>query len=584
MKILITTLNSKFIHSALSIRYLNRMVENIDGIDVELKEYTINMHIEDIVIDIYKANYDLVVFSTYIWNYNEIKNISKQLKKVSKNIKILLGGPEVSFRSDLELKENPSVDYIIAGEGELTFKEFINALVNNEELNSIKGLTFKDGENITTNKARPLIKDLDIIPFPYDENLEGLDNRIIYYESTRGCPFDCSYCLSSAIKGVRYFSIDRVKEDLKFFLDKKVKQVKFVDRTFNVKKNHYFEIIKFLDENDNGITNFHFEITASLLDDEVVDYLKTVRDGLFQLEIGVQTTNKNTLTEINRGMEFIKINKMLMKVIELRNTHIHLDLIAGLPYEDYNSFLNSFDNVYDLQPNKLQLGFLKILKGSEMKRKSLEYNLVYNDNPPYEIYYNKFITFDEMIKLKGIENLLDLYYNSHYFKNSLNYIINKYYESSSKFYEEFYDYWEINGLFNIKHSKLKQYKILMDFVKKKNEDKIFLEVIKFDYIVNKNKKIDKLFDRIKYNNFRNECHEFLQDKENVEKYLPDFINKSAKHIIKRVHFETFKIDILNYIKSDFNNLIENETIVLFDYSKESNSSRSIYSKIDFRKE
>ena len=586
MKILITTLNSKFIHSALSVRYLTKSIEDIENIDAKMKEFTINMHIGDIVDEIYKGNYDIVAFSTYIWNYREIKEICRTLKKIIPNIKILLGGPEVSYNPEDEMEKYDYIDYIIFGEGEDTFIEFANKLSKNDfDMEDVDGLVFRDNENIIVNKDRELIKDLDVIPFPYEKDLRGLDNRIIYYESTRGCPFNCSYCLSSTIKGVRYFSLERVKKDLLFFLSKNVKQVKFVDRTFNIKKDHYFEIIKFLNENDNGITNFHFEITASLLDDEVIDYISKVRDGLYQLEIGVQTTNSETLIDINRMMQFEKIRRNLVKAVSLKNMHVHLDLIAGLPYEGYDRFLESFSDVYDLYPNKLQLGFLKVLKGSTMEKNSKKYEMIYNDEPPYEIYYSKFLNYDEMIKLKGIENLLDLYYNSHYFENGLKYIIKKSFKTSSNFYQSFYEYWENLGLFNFKYSKVEQYRILMNFYKTIDKDDNNLkEVLKYDFILNKNKKIDELFERIKPNNFKNMCHEFLKDENNIEMYLNDFRNKTAKSIIKYVHFEIFKFDVIKYIELDFSELEEKETVLLFDYSKELLLTRSECFKVKFREE
>jgi radical SAM superfamily enzyme YgiQ (UPF0313 family) len=584
MKILITTLNSKFIHSSLAIRYLKTVIEPIEELTVELKEYTINMHNEDILVDLYKGNYDLIVFSTYIWNYSETEDLTRGLKKVSPNTKILLGGPEVSYASEEEMKTNPNIDFIIFGEGENTFKEFIHAFINDLDYINIKGLVYREKGKIFKNAERPLIKNLDEIPFPYEETLEGLDHRIIYYESTRGCPFNCSYCLSSTIEGVRYFSLERVKKDMLFFLNKKVKQVKFVDRTFNVKKEHYFEIIKFLNTKDNGITNFHFEITASLLDQEVIDYLKNVRPGLFQLEVGVQTTNSTSLKTINRGMDFSNIEKTLVEIVKLDNVHSHLDLIAGLPYEDFKSFLISFDDVYRLSPNKLQLGFLKILKGSEMKKNQEKYGLVYDALPPYQIYFNKFITFDEMIVLMGIEELLDIYYNSNYFAYSLDYMVNKKFKRPSEFYQAFYDYWCEKELFEHKHSKLKRYKILLDFYKETfGSSEIFEALLKFDYILNKNKKIDKLFNRIQPNGYRNSCHEFLQNEQNLKKYLSHFKDKNAKYIIKRVHFEKFKFDLKKFIDSNYEIFDQKETTILFDYSRSTLNQRSLNFEVSLEK-
>lgn len=584
MKILLTTLNSKFIHSSLAIRYLKAVIEPMENITVELKEYTINMHNEDILVDLYKGNFDLIVFSTYIWNYSEIENLTRAIKKVSPDTKILLGGPEVSYQSEEEMKKNSNIDFIIFGEGEDTFKEFINVFKNNLEYRKVKGLVYRKEGKVIKNAERPLIENLDDIPFPYTDTLEGLDHRIIYYESTRGCPFNCSYCLSSTIKGVRYFSLNRVKQDLLFFLNKKIKQVKFVDRTFNVKKEHYFEIIKFLNINDNGITNFHFEITASLLDQEVIEYLKNVRPGLFQLEVGVQTTNSNSLETINRGMDFSNIEKTLIEIVKLDNVHSHLDLIAGLPYENFKSFLNSFDDVYNLKPNKLQLGFLKILKGSEMKKNQEKYGLVYDDLPPYQIYYNKFINFDEMIVLKGIEELLDIYYNSNYFAYSIDYMVNKKFKRPSKFYQAFYDYWCEKELFEHKHSKLKRYQILLDFYKDLfGYSEEFEALLMFDYILNKNKKIDKLFNRIKPSGYRNSCHEFLQNDKKLEKYVPHFKDKNAKYIIKRVHFEKFKFDIKKFIDSNYELLDQRETTILFDYSRNTLNERSLNFRVSLEK-
>jgi len=584
MKILLTTLNSKFIHSSLAIRYLKAVVEPMKKVDIELKEYTINMHQKDILIDLYKGNYDLIVFSTYIWNFNEITDLTKAIKKVAPKTKILLGGPEVSFLPEKEMEKNPSIDFIIFGEGEETFKEFIQRFSTNNAYKGLKGLVYRDNGLIIKNGERALIETLDKIPFPYRDDLKDLDHRIIYYESNRGCPFNCSYCLSSTIKGVRYFSLSRVKKDMDFFLEKQVKQVKFVDRTFNVKKEHYFEIIKYLNQKDNGVTNFHFEITASLLDQEVLDYLKTVRAGLFQLEVGVQTTNTNTLATINRGMNFSKIEETLEKIVSLENIHSHLDLIAGLPNEDYKSFLNSFDDVYALNGNKLQLGFLKVLKGSAMKENQEQYGLVYEDSPPYQIYFNKYITFDEIIILMGIEELLDIYYNSNYFKHSLEYLIKKKFMKPSRFYEAFYSYWCKNKLFKTQHSKLKKYRILLDFYNEYFEtDDKFNALLKYDYILNRNKKIDKLFKRIEPKGFRNKCHEFLQTQEHLMNFLPQFKNKNAKYIIKRVHFEIFEFDIKGYIESNYEVFIKEETTILFDYSESSLNERSLNYKVSLEK-
>lgn len=586
MKILLTTLNSKFIHSSLALRYLYQVGIKHEQMKIDLKEYTINMHTDDILIDIYKGQFDLVVFSTYIWNYNETKALINDLKRVSPQVKILLGGPEVTFNPRKELKENTAIDYIIYGEGERTFDRLLETFSQNKPFDQVKGLAYRDEKNnIYVNTPQPLIKDLDWVPFPYAQGFEGLDHRIIYYESTRGCPFNCSYCLSSTIKGVRFFSLERVKKDLIIFLNEKVKQVKFVDRTFNIKKAHYFEIIKFLNEHDNGVTNFHFEVTASLLDDEVIDYLKSVRPGLFQMEVGIQTTNTKTLEAINRGMPFSEIKENLEKIVALENVHNHFDLIAGLPFEDFHSFMKSFDDVYSLESNKLQLGFLKVLKGSEMMQQSFEHGLVCEEKPPYQVLFNKYLSFDEMIIIRGIEELLDTYYNSHYFDYSLRYLIQTKYNSPHQFYQAFYNYWEANDLFNDKHSKQSKYKILMSFYALNFDDQeTFNELLKYDYILNKNKKIDGLFKRLKPKGYRNMCHEFLQETDHLEKYLPHFKDKNAKYIIKRVHIERFRFDVQTFIQSGFKAKSSKNQDVLFDYSKSTINHRSLTYNIQLGKE
>lgn len=575
MKTLITTLNAKYIHSSLAIRYLRSYVSSASYNRIDIKDYTINQHIDEIVMDIYEKKYDLVVLSTYIWNYNEIKRLSRMLKKVQPESTILLGGPEVSYKPGSELEKMQWVDFIIFGEGEATFKEFLAYYLDNKgSLEAIDGLAYRKNGKIYVNKERELIKNLDTIPFPY-QSFEGLDNKIIYYESTRGCPFNCSYCLSSTIKGVRFFSVDRVKKDLKVFLDRNVKQVKFVDRTFNVDKDHYFEILKYLAQEDNGVTNFHFEITASLLEKEVLEFLKHVRAGLFQFEIGVQSTSGKTLSSINRNIKFNKINTNIKKVIDTRKLHVHLDLIAGLPYEDYSSFMNSFDDVYQLYPDKLQLGFLKLLKGSDIKKNSELHEYVYNEEPPYEAYFNKYISFDEMIKLYKVEELLDLYYGSHYFDNSIRYLVEKKYIKPHVFYEKFVEYWDAKGYFGRKHSKMKKYQILLAFYDEAfGKDDKFIEIVKYDYLVNKNRKASKLFQRLKISNFRDKCHTFLQEKDHLKKYLPQFENKNAKYIIKRVHFEVFKFDVLTYITSGFEKYDPQKQTVLFDYSTQTLFERS----------
>ncbi|WIF94283.1 B12-binding domain-containing radical SAM protein [Caminicella sporogenes] len=582
MKILLTTLNSKFIHSSLAIRYLKKYCES-DFENLYIEEYTINNDLDYILAEIYKKHYDIVCFSCYIWNISETLEIAKNLKKINKDIKIILGGPEVSYDSHEVLEHNSYIDFIVYGEGEVTFKELLNLLVKGRgNLCEIKGLAYRNNGRICVNEERPLIKNLDDIPFPYDD-LKGLENRIIYYESSRGCPFNCQYCLSSTIRGVRFFSIDRVKKDLKFFVDANVRQVKFVDRTFNANKKHCMEIMKYLNEIDNGKINFHFEITASLLDNEILDFLKNVRKGLFQFEIGVQSTNHKTIKEIKRTVNFNKLKIACEQLKSFGNIHLHLDLIAGLPYENYKSFLNSFDEVYNLKPDKLQLGFLKLLKGSGIRLNREKYGYIYKDRPPYEVLQNDFINYSEILNLKMIEEMVEIYYNSHDFEFSINFIVNNYFKRPSLFFESLAKYWENNGYHHISHKKEKLYEILLDFYKNNNFDKeeFFREILKFDYIRNKRGgNLLEIFDKVEIDDFKNRCHEFLQNKQNIEKYLPKYKGMTAKKIIKKVHFEPFKYDIFK-LQGEKNLIEKSITVFLFDYDVENKDfGKSKYYKVN----
>lgn len=582
MKILLTTLNSKFIHSSLALRYLKSY--NKDRFpDIHIEEYTVNNDLDYILSEIYLKDYDIVCFSCYIWNVGQTLEIAKNLRKVNRKVKILLGGPEVSYNPMDILKEHRYIDYIIFGEGEETIGELFDCIINKRgNINNIEGLAFARDEVIYVNEGRTLFMNLDDISFPY-EDLKDLENRIIYYESSRGCPFNCQYCLSSTVKGVRYISLKRIKEDLKKFVEADVKQVKFVDRTFNADKNHCLNIMKYIESIDNGRINFHFEITATLIDDEILSYLKNVRKGLFQFEVGVQSTSEKTLREIGRNMDFGKIKYVIDQIASYNNIHLHLDLIAGLPLEDYETFLLSFDDVYRLKPNKIQLGFLKLLKGSGVMINSDRYGYIYRDNPPYEVMCNDYITYREMLRLKLIEEMVDEYYNSHSFDFSVDFIIANYYERPAAFFESLAIYWESRGLKHVSHKKERLYKILLEFYKANNFDRedVFKEVLKFDYLRIKRRNILDIFDTVTLEDFKNRCHIFLQNEENIEEYLSRQKNMAAKKIINKVHFETFKYDILYLITNPIQKVPQNEVTVLFDYDVvHKDFGRSRYFKVD----
>ena len=569
MKILLTTLNSKFIHTNLAIRYIKESIKDL--IDVDLREYTINNQLDYILKDIYLKDYDAVFFSTYIWNVYDIVKICENLKKVKPNLIIGLGGPEVSYDSEESMEKYQFVDYILRDEGEMVMRDLVKHFRGEMSIEDVDGITYRQDGKIIRNKTRELLKDLDLIPSPYENlDVKEYENRIVYYETSRGCPFNCQYCLSSAIKGLRYFSIDRVKRDLKNLIDARVSQIKFIDRTFNANKKFAKEIMEFLMENDNGYTTYHFEVTAHLLDDDMLEFLKDCKEGLFQFEIGVQTTNQEALDAVGRRDDFEKLSYVVKTIESYQNIHQHLDLIAGLPYEGYDSFEKSFNDVFGLQIEQLQLGFLKMIKGTGMRARAEEFEYEYKDYAPYEVLSNKFISYDEILKLKDIEDILERYYNSNNFSLSVKYIIENYYsESAFKFFEEFATYFDEMGYFHLAQGKNQLYSILLDFYKEKigeNYD-LFMEILKYDYVsLGKISSVPNIFAKVEVDNLKPRVHEFLHDRENLEKYLPKHVDTPTKYILKYIHFEPFKYDILKLKEDISSKLEEKESIILFDYN------------------
>ncbi|WP_334292127.1 B12-binding domain-containing radical SAM protein [Alkalithermobacter thermoalcaliphilus] len=568
LKILLTTLNSKFVHTNLAIRYLKAYVKDL--IQVDIKEYTINNTIDYILKDIYKEDYSVIGFSTYIWNIEETLKIASSIKKVSPHIKILLGGPEVSYDYDEIMKNNSFIDYIIYGEGEETFREFVKYILKDKDIKDIDGIVYRKKENVIINKERELLKDLNLIPTIYKNiDKKEYENKIVYYETSRGCPFNCQYCLSSTIKGLRFFDIERVKKELKVLIDAKVKQVKFIDRTFNANKEYALDIMNFLLENDNGYTNFHFEVTAHLIDDQMLQFLSKCKEGLFQFEIGVQSTNKDTLKEIQRQFDFEKLSYVVKKISSFKNIHQHLDLIAGLPYEDYESFKRSFNMVFNLDIEKLQLGFLKMLKGSGVRKEAKKHGYKYKDYPPYEVLSNNYITYDKILKIKDIEEILEIYFNSKNFILSVMYVIKNYYgDDAFKFFEDLSNYWNENDYFKTSQGKNDQYKIFFYFYREKigKNVELFKEVLKYDYLsLGKTSNIPSFFEQINIEDFKDRCHKFLQSDENVHKFLPKYKGLPAKSIIKNVSFELFKYNILKLKDNIYEKLNEDITTILFVY-------------------
>lgn len=553
MKAMLTTLNSKFIHSNLAIRYLSGYVKDI--MDMEVCEFTINQNIDFIVAEIYKSNPDIIGFSTYIWNLRETLMICDILKNVKPNIITVLGGPEVSFDGEELMRDNPYIDFIIYGEGEETFREFIQHIVKKEEdFSNIPGLILRNEDKIIKNRDRKLIENLNKIPSPYRDIGDEFKDRIVYYESSRGCPFNCKFCLSSSIKGVRYFDIERVKKDLICLIEGKVRQVKFVDRTFNANKRYAMEIMDFIMEKDPKNINFHFEVTAHLLDEDMLKFLEKAKEGLFQFEIGVQSTNDMTIEAVGRTTDFERLSKVVKKIKSGKNIHQHLDLIAGLPYEDYNTFKDSFNDVYALRPEKLQLGFLKLLKGSSLRADRDKYGYKYIDEPPYEVLENNFISYGDMIRLKGIEEMVEKYYNEGYFQHTLEFIIVNYYREPFEFYEDLSIYWETKDYHKVAHSRNNLYSILKDFIEYKNYEHglIINNLLKYDYIYhNKRPKLPAKLEVSKEHRLQKNIHDILKDERILSDYLPEYRDMPTKKLINLVSVESFDIDILKLIEGGY---------------------------------
>lgn len=476
-KIVLAGINSQYVHLNLAVRYLKKYVEANSDLKIEIYETNINNQVFNIIKDIYELNPDKIIFSTYIWNKEYVVEIVRELKKVLPNVEIILGGPEVSYKWEKFMANMPEVDALLLGEGE---KVILNFLTKKDK--KALGVVYRENGEIIFNGIEPIIENLDIVPFPYEDwELEDR-TKIFYYESSRGCPFSCSYCLSSIDKTVRYYSLDRMKKDLKRFLDSPIKLLKFVDRTFNLKKERYMEIWKFLLENYREGITFHFEINANIFDDETLDFLEKVPKGYFQFEIGVQSINPETMVAIKRNNILDKLAYNVRRIS--RNIHLHLDLISGLPYETYDIFKDSFNYVYNLKPEMIQLGFLKLLKGTQMYDEVEKYNYKYYSKPPYEVFSNKFISFGELVKLKNLEKMLDYYYNSEKFSYTCDFVIKNNFDSAFTFFEKIADYYDKKGYLKISHKEVALFNILYDFYVENNlkDLDIFVEFLKYDYL------------------------------------------------------------------------------------------------------
>ena len=545
MKILLAACNAKYIHSNLAVYDLKAYSSDYDE-HVILREYTINQPKDEILKDIYSSGADVVCFSCYIWNISFVRELIRDLVKILPKTAFWAGGPEVSYDAEKFLTEMPEMTGVMVGEGEKTFHDLLEFYIDGKDsLEEISGIAYRTGDKIIHNGWRELM-DLSAIPFVY-EHLEKFENRIIYYESSRGCPFSCSYCLSSIDKKLRFRDLELVKKELQFFLDHRVPQVKFVDRTFNCKHEHAMTIWKYILEHDNGVTNFHFEISADLLREEEMELMSQMRPGLIQLEIGVQSTNPETIRAIHRHMDLKKLEHCVNRVHSFRNIHQHLDLIAGLPYEDYDTFHQSFNDVYQMKPDQLQLGFLKVLKGSLMQKEAEVYGIVYKEKEPYEVLSTNWLTYGEVLKLKMVESMVEVYYNSGQFWHTLEYLV-PFEKDAFTFYEKLGSFYEKKGYSEISHSRMRRYEILLEYLQEETDVPTEVAAQKMLYDLYLREKIKKR-------------PAFAPDQKQYETAVWNY--RKNNQVSKTAHIEVF----------------ENGTVILFDYEKRDPLSNNAYTEV-----
>ena len=552
---LIVAINAKYIHSNLAIYSIRAYCKKC-GINLDIAEFTINQKTDSMLKEIYKKKPDFIGFSCYIWNIEFVLKLAGEVKRVLPDVTIWLGGPEVSYDAANVIADNDFVDGVMIGEGEITFSRVIKAYEKGDDVSQIPGVAVRG--SIKVHQAEYM--NMDDIPFPY-ENFKDMEHRIIYYESSRGCPYSCSYCLSSVDKRVRFRSMELVKKELKVFIDANVPQVKFVDRTFNCDRKRTKEIWEFIRDNDNGITNFHFEISADIITDEEIELLHSLRPGLVQLEIGVQTTNEKTVQAIRRKMDFEKLSYVVNRIHETGNVHQHLDLIAGLPYEDYASFRNSFNDVYALKPEQLQLGFLKVLKGSYMQEQAYENDIVYSSYPPYEMLSTPWLPYSDVLRLKGVEEMVEVYYNSGQFVTTVKYM-EKFFDTPFDMFEYMAEYYEENGLYDCGHSRIARYNILIDALGDRMER--LPEIMTYDLYLRENMKTRPSF-AVNLEEEYNRISAIYTDEQNIRELLPEYEEYTTKQMQRMTHVDRFSFDILEFARSGKIN--RQETYLLFDYKK-----------------
>lgn len=568
MKIVLAAINAKYIHANLAVCSLRAFSDEYKE-QIQIKEYTINQYTEDILADLYREKADMVAFSCYIWNMGMVEELAELLHQLRPELIIWFGGPEVSYDAVECLERNPGVTGVLRGEGEESFHELMQYYIDSRgKMQDIRGIVYRENGQLVDNGWREVM-DLNKVPFVY-EDMADFKNKIIYYETSRGCPFSCSYCLSSVDKKVRLRDMSLVEKELQFFIDHEVPQVKFVDRTFNCNKKHAMAIWRYIKAHDKGITNFHFEIGADLLDDEELAILSDMRPGLVQLEIGVQSTNDATIQEVSRTMRLDRLAKAVHTVNAGHNIHQHLDLIAGLPYEDYDRFKQSFNDVYKMEPEQLQLGFLKVLKGSRMYEMAETYGIVYRKKAPYEVLKTDWMSYDDILKLKGVEEMVEVYYNSHQFDLSVTYLMH-FYAEPFDFYADLAAFYEETGFGKIQHGRMQRYDILLRFVQERHlgekKESEVPEILKFtmlyDLYARENLKSRPTWaQEIQHRSF---CEDFYRNEEMTKKYLPSYAECTPRQMKRMTHMEGFDMDIVASAKAG--KRVGKPEAILFDYKE-----------------
>ncbi|MBP3475058.1 MAG: B12-binding domain-containing radical SAM protein [Lachnospiraceae bacterium] len=565
MKILLTAINAKYIHSNPALYSLRAYAGEMLGREIRIAEYTINHRREDILADLYRHSPDMIAISCYIWNWDMVSLLLPEIPKILPNAQIWLGGPEVTYDAEKILTKFPMVTGIMIGEGEETFKELADGI---KPLRDIKGIVYRQGGIVRTDERE--LTDLSKLPFLY-HNLEQFENRIIYYESSRGCPYRCSYCLSSIDKKVRLRSLDIVKQELQFFLDHRVKQVKFVDRTFNCNHEHAMGIWQYLLGHDNGVTNFHFEIEADIISEEELQLLSQMRPGLMQMEIGVQTANPDTLREIRRSTNMDRLRYVVERIRQGHNIHVHLDLIAGLPYEDYESFRYSFNAVYAMKPEQLQLGFLKVLKGAYMHEMASAYEIQYLNTPPYEVLSTKWLPYDKVLLLKEVEEMVETYYNSSQFDHTMR-LLEQVFPDAFSLYLSLAQFYREKGYFTQMPARSYRYQVLFEFgmtTSLSGTEALWREVLTYDLYLRENVKSRPDFtpqmNEEEKEWYKKRVRAFYEKEEAERTCLADYAAYDSRQMSKMTHMESYRYPVWQEGITPQTGALENAAAVLFDY-------------------